>query len=169
LNISRTSGFTLIELVIVIILLGILSAVAVPKFMNLSLDAKNAALRSLKGTIESGLSIAHNKMIIDGEANNTDVLPKFCNECEANGAKNYLFDYGYPQDAYGAFPLLFSDMAGSLESSTDSTDSTWVVTPYFGENWIYSRNKNSNTGCYLIYTAPTSSNKTYELEIVDCE
>jgi len=150
----------------VIILLGILSAVAVPKFINLSLDAKNAALRALKGTIDSGLSIARNKMIIDGEANSTDTLPKFCNECNAGSAKNYLFDYGYPQDAYGAFPLLFSDMAGSFETSTDST---WVVSPTFGVNWIYSRNRNSNTGCYLIYTAPTSSNKTYKLEMVDCE
>jgi len=98
LNISRTSGFTLIELVIVIILLGILSAVAILNFI-LTLDAKNSALRSLKGKIESGLSITHNKMIMDGQSENTDILPKFCNECNAGGTKYYLFDYGYPKEA----------------------------------------------------------------------
>ncbi len=51
------SGFTLIELVLVIIILGILAAVAVPKFINLSSEAQSAALQGTIGAIDSGSSI----------------------------------------------------------------------------------------------------------------
>lgn len=54
-------GFTLIELVVVIIILGILAVTAAPKFINVSKEARIATLNGLAGTIRSSVQLIHAK------------------------------------------------------------------------------------------------------------
>ena len=60
-------GFTLIELVIVIVILGILAAVAVPKFVGLTRDAKVSAVKGFAGSLRAAANIVHAKWLISGD------------------------------------------------------------------------------------------------------
>lgn len=60
----KTAGFTLIELVVVIVILGILAASAAPKLMNMQGDARAATLIAIKGAVRSANNMVYSKSLI---------------------------------------------------------------------------------------------------------
>ncbi|KGJ98942.1 prepilin-type N-terminal cleavage/methylation domain-containing protein [Thalassotalea sp. ND16A] len=73
----NNKGFTLIELIIVIVLLGVLAATAAPKFINLTGAARTATMKGLQGRINSAIDIAHAKALISGDHTEIQVDSNF--------------------------------------------------------------------------------------------
>ena len=65
---KREKGFTLIELVMVIVILGILAAVAMPKYVNMQDEAKSAAAKGVIGTVRSAIAIQYAENALKGNA-----------------------------------------------------------------------------------------------------
>ena len=68
-KLSNDRGFTLIELVIIIVILGILAAVAIPKYQDMSTEAREAQGRAMLGSLRSGITIFYaNQAVTTGTA-----------------------------------------------------------------------------------------------------
>lgn len=64
---KRQGGFTLIEMVVVIVILGILAVTAAPRFLNLQGDARASTLEGLKGAINGATGIVYGKAAVKGQ------------------------------------------------------------------------------------------------------
>lgn len=62
---QTSTGFTLIELIVVIAIVGILAAVALPRFINAQADARVAKAQALFGAVRSASALAHARCVLD--------------------------------------------------------------------------------------------------------
>lgn len=163
---SKQSGFTLIELIIVIIILGVLSTTALPKFLNFSSDANKAVLQAMGGTILSFSTQVYAKAVITNQQNKaaTNI------DLDGDNTADIAIVYGYPSGtrngngtASGTTSVGSVGIAGNMGSSFE-TDWAWSAN---NNNSILflttssiagtsgqkvNRNPISITNCYLTYT-----------------
>ena len=154
-NRTKQQGFTLIELVVVIVILGILAATAAPKFIDISSDANKSVLESMGGAILSGSKLVYAKSIIQGVQNqeliNIDI--------NSDGNNDVEVKYGYPS----------GDRTNGIANAVELGDDWAYGDRFGGGGFIVTRSSlvgfsgvtNNNipitqTNCYLTYTPPTT-------------
>ncbi len=92
-SINKTQqGFTLVELIIVIVILGILAVTAAPRFLNLAGDAKGATISAVEASIISANSLVNGKALINGKGNGAAASTNFVLE----GTDKIFLAHGYP-------------------------------------------------------------------------
>lgn len=147
MKLGKQQGFTLIELVMVIVILGILAAVALPKFADLGGDAKRAKLQGALGSVKSASAIIHSKALVDGTSASAS-----SSVAVEGGTVDTV--YGYPAGTTTAI------QAAAGLSSTDYTvtaaTGTVTIKPT-ASNCAFTYAQATGTGTPLVITPPAIS------------
>jgi MSHA pilin protein MshA len=153
-NISDSHGFTLIELALVIVILAVLAAFALPRFSDLSTDARLAALDSLAGTMKSTIGIVRSKAYAQG-------LSPAASNPGGNQQTGYVIETEAGRsevDWRNLCPESRAEAADSLTmldyisvGANDSSLETFVDNRYTRVGFSLPAGSGSGPGCYVEY------------------
>ncbi|UTZ35768.1 type II secretion system protein [Vibrio campbellii] len=148
---KRQGGFTLIELVVVIVILGILAVTAAPRFLNLQDDARNATLEGLSGAMQGAAGIVYGKAAIQGLEGATTAT-----NVDLGNNQNVSTIHGYPVATQAALSMVV-DGIGAANSDEDFVEIRTGGTLADGTQWVSFGIENYTQQC-VVYTMAANAN-----------
>ncbi len=155
---SPQAGFTLIELVIVIVVLGVLAATVLPRFINLRGDANEATIRAMGGAIFSSANQIYSKSAILGVQSQA----KTNIDINGDGVTDVEVECGYPSAhrSNGIAKVMGGGFDSGWTWSANAANTVfWLTTASLGKrSGLYVNNTAVQaSNCYLLYSRATSS------------
>ncbi len=131
----KQNGFTIIELILVIVIIGILAAVAIPRFTDLESDARASSIQGLLGAVKSAAMLAHAKSLTQGDPSTA---------VDMEGVSVAMVN-GYPSGASGGI---------NNAVNIDAIDYTFSA----GSPAVFTLSSYSGSNCQVTYSAPSAAN-----------
>ena len=157
---QKQNGFTLIELVVVIIILGILAVTAAPKFINLQSDARASALQGVKGAIQGANGLVFAKAAVGGDEKKA-TADWAANDGVNIGAEDLaVTNYGYLQADLNEFNNAIDADFGTADTND------WKVDASTTGELVITQIGAPASDCKLTYVEATAT-KVPEYTIVD--
>ncbi len=149
----QQAGFTLIELVVVIIILGILAAVALPKFMGLSTDARVSVVDGMSGSVTEAADMVHALAEVQGQVAKTGTVT-------LPGGTTISTAYGYPDGTSTGILAALQDAPAGPSPTTATTNFPFIFQSGSPATFAYAPaggSAVSTSGCVVDYTASSGT------------
>lgn len=161
---KKQTGFTLVELIIVIVILGILAVTAAPKFLDLQGDANASTIQGVAGAADSASSIVYGKSVIAG------LQKQATGTITADTGESIGLVYGYPDvdltgSAASGIVVAMDVNVADLNNSGTANSADFNFNVVSGAGVFYANGSTEPTavtdaGCFVWYAPATRTGTT---------